>query len=166
LNTYGIDENYNSKYGFFGAGYVMTSSESGYYSYVSPNAYNLYEESNPKWANGLVHPIRTFSLKKGEIISFNTNNFLFRGKIYKGFEAGNITIELDYSGGNGGTVKGEFTSTGVTGLTATLNQTLTLGSGILKLMISGTPSSVGDAIFNIQLSGITKILKIPVIQRP
>lgn len=64
-------------------------------------------------------------------------------------------VTMAYTGGNGGTYDvSTATSTGVEGLTATVSAgTLTNGSGTLVYTISGTPTSVGTAVFNISLGG-------------
>ena len=66
------------------------------------------------------------------------------------------TATIPYTGGNGvaygaGTV---ITSTGVTGLTATLQAgTLASGTGNLSYAVSGTPASAGTAVFAISFGG-------------
>jgi hypothetical protein len=67
------------------------------------------------------------------------------------------TATLAYTGGNGGTYEASMaTSTGVEGLTATLaGGTLANGSGNLVYTISGIPTSVGTATFNLSLGGQT-----------
>ena len=69
--------------------------------------------------------------------------------------SGNAT--LSYTGGNGGAYEASTaSSSGVEGLTATLAAgTLASGSGTLVYTISGTPTSVGTATFNLSLGGQT-----------
>lgn len=76
--------------------------------------------------------------------------------------SGNAT--LSYTGGNGGTYEASTaSSTGVEGLTATLAAgTLASGSGTLVYTISGTPTSVGTATFNLSLGGQTYTVTIVV----
>ncbi|TDE07967.1 carbohydrate-binding domain-containing protein [Dyadobacter psychrotolerans] len=76
--------------------------------------------------------------------------------------SGNAT--LAYTGGNGGTYEASTaTSTGVEGLTATLTAgTLASGTGNLVYIISGTPTSVGTATFNLSLGGQTYTLTVVV----
>jgi uncharacterized protein (TIGR02145 family) len=64
---------------------------------------------------------------------------------------------VPYTGGNGGTHNGQtVTSTGVTGLTATLPAgTFANGSGSLTYTISGTPASSGTASFALSIGGQT-----------
>lgn len=70
--------------------------------------------------------------------------------------SGNATIP--YTGGNGGSYPSGYpiASTGVTGLTATLQGgTLTNGTGNLTYVISGTPTSSGTANFAISFGGLS-----------
>ncbi len=70
---------------------------------------------------------------------------LMQGTAYTA--SNNITITLNYSGGNGNGYSAQSVpSTGVTGLTATLNAgTLQAGSGSLVFNITGTPTGSGTA---------------------
>jgi hypothetical protein len=68
------------------------------------------------------------------------------------------TATVPYTGGNGGTYAAGtvISSTGVTGLTATLVAgTLASGSGNLSYTISGTPSGAGTATFPITFGSIS-----------
>ena len=78
---------------------------------------------------------------------------------------GVVNIVIPYSGAFGGTHNGQtVTSTGVTGLTATLAAgTFANGSGNLSYTITGTPSAVGTASFAINIGGQTCVLTRPVI---
>jgi len=69
--------------------------------------------------------------------------------------ASGVASVISYTGGNGGTHKGQVvSSTGVTGLTATLLAgTLANGAGTLVYTISGTPTTAGTANFVITLGG-------------
>lgn len=64
-------------------------------------------------------------------------------------------VTMNYTGGNGGTYDvSTASSIGVEGLTATVAAgTLSNGAGSLVYSISGTPSSAGNAIFNLSLGG-------------
>ncbi|MCP9754666.1 carbohydrate-binding domain-containing protein [Lacihabitans sp. CCS-44] len=65
------------------------------------------------------------------------------------------TVTMNYTGGNGGAYDvSTASSIGVEGLTATVAAgTLSSGAGSLVYSISGTPSSAGNAIFNLSLGG-------------
>ncbi|MFM7106543.1 MAG: hypothetical protein ACKOW8_13585, partial [Flavobacteriales bacterium] len=73
-------------------------------------------------------------------------------------------LSLPYTGGNGGVYDSQtFVSTGVSGITATLNAgTLAQGGGTINLVLSGTPQSSGNANFNIIFAGQNCNLVIPI----
>jgi uncharacterized protein (TIGR02145 family) len=68
-----------------------------------------------------------------------------------------VSSTIPYTGGNGGTHSGQtVTSTGVTGLTATLTAgSFASGSDSLTYTITGTPTSDGTASFAINIGGQT-----------
>jgi uncharacterized protein (TIGR02145 family) len=74
---------------------------------------------------------------------------------------------IDYTGGNGGPHNGQVvSSTGVTGLTATLQAgTFANGNGSLTYTITGTPSTGGTASFAMNIGGrtctLTRIVAYP-----
>jgi len=82
-------------------------------------------------------------------------NRAITGNLTQGTLASGVTTIVPYAGGNGGSYPSQsISSTGVTGLTATLSSgTLNSGSGSLTFTISGTPSSSGTASFNISIGG-------------
>jgi len=82
------------------------------------------------------------------------------GNLYNGIAASNVTVTLNYTGANGASYNARtISSTGVTGLTATLAAgTLNNGNGTLVLTISGTPNTTGTASFSISLGGKTCVL--------
>ena len=71
--------------------------------------------------------------------------------------ASSVSSSIPYTGGNGGPYNGQtVNSTGVTGLTATLNPgTFTVGSGNLTYTITGSPSAAGTANFALIIGGQT-----------
>jgi uncharacterized protein (TIGR02145 family) len=71
--------------------------------------------------------------------------------------ASGVSSTIPYTGGNGGTHSGQtVTSTGVTGLTATLTAgSFASGSDSLTYTITGTPASDGTASFAIDIGGQT-----------
>jgi uncharacterized protein (TIGR02145 family) len=77
------------------------------------------------------------------------------GSLISGQTASGVSTSVPYTGGNGGYYAAQsVSSTGVTGLTATLNPgLLASGAGTLTYTISGTPSATGTATFNITLAG-------------
>ena len=66
-----------------------------------------------------------------------------------------VTVKINYTGGNGKAYSSQsINSTGVLGLTAKISSgTLSSGNGSLTYSVSGTPKSVGDAIFQISIGG-------------
>ncbi len=90
---------------------------------------------------------------------FSNNN----GNLIEGSPASGVSSEIPYTGG-GGTHNGQtVSSTGVTGLTATLAAgTFANGAGSLIYDIAGTPDSVGTASFTIDIGGQTCVLNLSV----
>lgn len=82
-----------------------------------------------------------------------TNN----GTLIDGETATGVTTQIAYGGGNGKYYSGQtVTSTGVTGLTATLSAGfLSNGPGSLTYTITGTAASDGAALFAINIAGQT-----------
>ena len=77
--------------------------------------------------------------------------------VIKGVAINNLTIEVNYSGGNGKSYLSQsISSTQVTGLKASLSAgTLANGNGSLKYIVSGTPATVGKAYFMLSIGGKT-----------
>lgn len=70
----------------------------------------------------------------------------------------NVTTSIPYTGGNAGKHAGLIiNSTGVTGLVATLEPGLISTTGNLQFTITGTPSAVGTASFEVVFAGQTCI---------
>jgi hypothetical protein len=90
-----------------------------------------------------------------------TNN----GTLVGGVSASGVSSVVSYTGGNGGGHNGQtVTSTGITGLTATLTSgTFLSGSGTLIYTITGTPSGLGTANFAISIGGRTCTLSRTVV---
>jgi hypothetical protein len=65
------------------------------------------------------------------------------------------SFKVPYTGGNGGAHSGQIvSSTGVTGLTATLNAgSFKTGNDSVTYSISGTPSGTGNATFALNIGG-------------
>jgi uncharacterized protein (TIGR02145 family) len=79
------------------------------------------------------------------------------GTLTQGTAASGVSSSVPFTGGNGGTHSGQtVTSTGVTGLTATLIAgTFANGAGNLTYTITGTPASSGTASFALNIGGKT-----------
>jgi uncharacterized protein (TIGR02145 family) len=80
-----------------------------------------------------------------------------------GMEASSI-CSVPYSGGNGGSYSNSILySSGVLGLTASLNAgTLVSGAGILEYVITGIPQNSGTASFNISIGGQSCVFSISI----
>jgi uncharacterized protein (TIGR02145 family) len=98
------------------------------------------------------------------ITSFECSGVKISGTLKKGEVANNVNATINYSGGNGKTyITTTHNSTGVTGLTATLQAgTLANGTGVLTYSITGTPTSAGNASFEISLGGKTCAINVTV----
>ncbi|MFP3591957.1 hypothetical protein [Chryseobacterium sp. SIMBA_038] len=94
------------------------------------------------------------------IVSLNCLDATHNGTLTSGTAASGVSSVISYTGGNGGSHSGQVvTSTGVTGLTATLLAgNFANGNGTLTYTITGTPSSAGTASFAINIGGQTCIL--------
>ncbi|CAA7388619.1 fibrobacter succinogenes major paralogous domain-containing protein [Chryseobacterium fistulae] len=77
------------------------------------------------------------------------------GAVHSGVIVSGVSVTVPYTAGNGGTYpSATFSSTGVTGLTASLDGgSLVNGDGNLIFTITGTPSVAGTASFNITVAG-------------
>lgn len=104
------------------------------------------------------------STESGSIQSLSCETAINSGTLIEGQSATGITSEIAYSGGNGGKHNGQIvSSTGVTGLTATLNQgTFEDGDGTLIFSILGTPSNNGTASFALDIGSQTCVLSLTV----
>lgn len=101
----------------------------------------------------------------GEITSLDCGNATLNSPLEAGVPANNISADVDYGGGNGGTHGGQIVnSTGVTGLTAELSSgTFASGVGTLTYVITGTPSAAGTASFALNIGGESCVMELPVI---
>ncbi|WP_335974143.1 hypothetical protein [Gaetbulibacter jejuensis] len=91
----------------------------------------------------------------GEIASLNCNEANINGTLYAGVPANDITLEIPYTGGNGGAFASQaVNSMGVTGLTAILDTgNFAEGDGTLNFTISGLPNNYGYANFEFFTGG-------------
>ncbi len=100
---------------------------------------------------------RLVNLPVGIISALSCTNSINTGVLIQGGVSANVSSSVSYTGGNGGTHTGQtVTSTGVSGLTATLAAgTFASGAGSLNYTITGTPSSSGTASFSLSIGGQT-----------
>jgi uncharacterized protein (TIGR02145 family) len=101
----------------------------------------------------------------GLVSTLNCDSATNTGTLTAGTAASGVSSSVPYTGGNGGTHNGQtVTSTGVTGLTATLAAgTFATGAGSLTYTITGTPSAGGTASFALNIGGKTCTLTRTVI---
>jgi hypothetical protein len=107
---------------------------------------------------------RTVSLRVGTITTLSCGNATATGTLTAESAANGVSINVPYSGGNGGTYSVQsVSSTGVNGLTANLSAgTLSIGSGNLIYTITGTPTTSGMASFAIIVGDENCVLTINV----
>ena len=91
----------------------------------------------------------------GSITALNCNSTTNSGTLTAGIAASGVSSSVLYTGGNGGSYSGQnVSSTGVTGLTATLSAgSFASGSGSLTYTITGTSSAAGTANFSLNIGG-------------
>lgn len=102
------------------------------------------------------HAIESYSDSAvGAISALNCGSATHNGVLAATQVASGVSSEIPYTGGNGGAYAGQtVSSTGVTGLTATLVAgNFTTGSGSLTYAITGTPTTAGTASFAISIAG-------------
>lgn len=105
--------------------------------------------SAPQW--------QQVNCRTGVISAINCSNSVVAGTLKSGEAASGVSVSVPYTGGNGGVYKSQsITSTGVTGLTATLSAgSFTSDAGTLSYSITGTPASGGTASFALNIGGQT-----------
>ena len=100
------------------------------------------------------------SLIQGTIETLDCASATNFGELLANSQANGVSAVLNYLGGNGGVHNGQtVSSTGVTGLTASLSaSSFTNGGGSLTYTITGTPSAEGTANFAIAIGGQSCLL--------
>jgi uncharacterized protein (TIGR02145 family) len=128
---------------------TIASTGSIYLVYNSTSASNA---SNMR-ANGM--SVRCIKEIVGSIGALNCGSSSVTGNLISGTAASGVSVSIPYTAGNGGFYAAQsITSTGVTGLTASISQGLfASGTGNLIYTISGTPSADGTASFSIAIGG-------------
>ncbi|WP_162032848.1 fibrobacter succinogenes major paralogous domain-containing protein [Chryseobacterium potabilaquae] len=114
----------------------------------------------PNWGS-----LCSSNVPTGHITDLQCSSATNSGTLHSGVAASGVSSSITYTGANGGTYpSAAFNSIGVTGLTANLDGgSLVNGSGNLIFTITGTPSAVGTASFNITVGGASCTLSIPVV---
>jgi uncharacterized protein (TIGR02145 family) len=97
----------------------------------------------------------TLTVEGGSINSLNCTSATQTGTLTTGVAVSGVSVQVPYTDGNGGPHAGQVvTSTGVTGLTATLSAgDFAVGDSSLSYVITGTPSSNGTAFFTLTIVG-------------
>ena len=111
-----------------------------------------------------VRCIKDASAITGTVGSINCGSATNSGTLTQGTVASSVSSSVSYTGGNGGSHSGQtVTSTGVTGLTATLSAgAFASGAGSLVYNITGTPSASGTASFALNIGGQTCSLSLSI----
>jgi len=93
----------------------------------------------------------------GSLTALNCGTAVHNGTLTESMVASSVNSVISYTGGSGGPYNGLIIpSTGVTGLTATLNAgTFATGNGTLTFTINGTPNTMGTANFTVTIGGQT-----------
>ncbi|NDC42012.1 MAG: hypothetical protein EBZ77_10760 [Chitinophagia bacterium] len=98
---------------------------------------------------------RTVNAPVGSITALNCNSATNNGTLTAGTASSGVNSSVPYTGGNGGSYNSQtVSSTGVTGLTASLTAgNFANGAGSLTYTITGTPSAAGTASFALNIGG-------------
>ena len=132
---------------------IWTSTTSGTFSKdFAITTSGTYFNINDRADGRCIRCIKEIAASLGAI---NCNGVTTSTSIFANQAITGATTSIPYTGGNGGLYAAQIlNSTGVTGLTATLNAgLLSNGAGSLTLTLSGTPSAVGFASFTIEIGG-------------
>ncbi|SEM76980.1 hypothetical protein SAMN05421856_106205 [Chryseobacterium taichungense] len=120
------------------------------------------------WAKLSLNCSKTVTVIQPPITSLDCAGATQNGILTGGIAANNVSAVINYGGGDGSAYDGQtISSTGVTGLTATLVAgNFAIGSGSLTYTITGTPSGGGTAAFPISIGGKSCTLNITVHNTP
>jgi uncharacterized protein (TIGR02145 family) len=108
---------------------------------------------------------KEITCRAGEIGALNCAGATTSAQIEAGQAISGVNVSVPYTGGNGGQYNGQvLTSTGITGLAATLAAGyLADGAGNLTCALTGTASGLGTASFSLNIGGQSCTLGIPVV---
>jgi uncharacterized protein (TIGR02145 family) len=142
-----------------------------YWTSVTSNIYSKYLNFNINIAAMGTHnracgfSLRCIKETVGTIGSINCGGSTVSGNLISGQAASNVTATVPYTGGNAGFYASQsISSSGVTGLTASISQGLfASGSGNLMYSITGTPSTNGTASFALNIGGQSCTLTVSVV---
>ena len=121
---------------------------------LSPPSINLNNASG-RHGGFSVRCIKDASVIPATIGALNCGSTSITGTLTSGTAASGVSTSVPYTGGNSGSYTAQtISSTGVTGLTATLTSgILSNGAGSLSFAISGTPATSGTASFALTIGG-------------
>jgi uncharacterized protein (TIGR02145 family) len=162
LSLAGYRYNANSSIAFLGTDSFLWSSTIS--THVSRN---LYFNNNNALINfdsrGSGLSVRCIK-EPVSVGALNCGSSTVAGNLISGQPATNVSASVPYTGGNGSYYAAQtVTSTGVTGLTASLSAgNFASGNGALTYSISGTPAAIGTANFAISIGGKSCTLDISV----
>ena len=107
------------------------------------------------WTKLALNCVKTVAVTNPAIASLACGSATNNGTLTGGTAASGVSSVISYTGGDGSAHSGQtVTSTGVTGLTATLAAgNFATGAGSLTYTITGTPSAGGTASFAINIGG-------------
>ena len=150
----------NSYYSAWAIGRGGKGSVSWHNALSSGSSYSGNSDFDNSNYTGYVFPVRCIKdgAPVGIVSSLDLSSVVSNGTLVSGVSASDdVSSVISYTGGNGGTYDGQSVeSTGITGLTATLDAgSFADGSGALTYTITGTPSGHGIASFVIKVGGQT-----------
>ncbi|RMZ57885.1 hypothetical protein D1632_16350 [Chryseobacterium nematophagum] len=167
---FGIGNNYPTFYDGFIVFNTANSGIAGVGSTEGTLCRGFWYYDNPSTTinGGTWKPVRPdlCSTVSPVVTTLNCAGATTTGTLTEGIAASGVSVQVPYMGGNGATYPAgsPITSTGVAGLTATLQAgTLANGNGSLTYTIVGTPTSSGNAIFAISFGGQSCSFSIPVV---
>lgn len=107
------------------------------------------------WTKLALNCEKTVAVTNPAIASLNCGSAISNGTLTGGTVASGVSSVISYTGGDGTAHSGQVvTSTGITGLTATLAAgSFATGAGSLTYTITGTPSAGGTANFSLNIGG-------------
>ena len=132
---------------------AILANQAAYQAYIDANPDSFSAPATQAQVQAMVNRVNA----GGTIATINCAGATANGTLTSGTAASGVNSVISYTGGNGGTHSGQtVTSTGVTGLTATLAAgSFATGAGTLTYNITGTPASSGTATFAINIGGQT-----------
>lgn len=125
---------------------------------IDSRGYYYYDSFANKWIKMF------FNQNGGAVNALSCSGITATGDFAEGLTTSGASFSIPYTGGNGGNYYNQaVTSSGVTGLTATLlSGSLNNGNGNLVFTVTGKPNSLGTAQFAITFGGQSCTFNLPV----